>query len=304
LHISSDAVLEISELMNPQFTDITIDAGVTLEVPSGTVLRATGQFVNNGQIRVREGAWGGTSKGYPNTGEYDGRAAPHPGLSVRPAGYGESAAQGTRLSGGLGGREVPYLTALSLIEPGHFGGGGGASNSDTTIDWTSGRGGGTFTVLAMDGISIGVNGSIEANGSPGWGRTNGSGGGGGGGGGVIVLASKTSIELQGVLEAKGGGGGHGSTGSAAGGGGGGGIIQLIAPTIDNSGTLDVGGGAAGSPSVATASASMRRGGGGGGACGGDGGDGGGLTDSDQFEAAENGDTGRTFERAIDPTALF
>src|SRR5262245_28730335 len=35
---------------NIQFTNFTIDAGVTLIIPSGTVIRCTGTFTNNGTL--------------------------------------------------------------------------------------------------------------------------------------------------------------------------------------------------------------------------------------------------------------
>src|SRR6185436_15592993 len=43
---------------NPQFTDVTINAGTTLTVQSGTVIRCTGTFTNNGMIVVSVAAAG------------------------------------------------------------------------------------------------------------------------------------------------------------------------------------------------------------------------------------------------------
>src|SRR5262249_49816779 len=49
--------------LNFQFRNFTVDAGVTLTVPSGTVLRCTGTFSNNGVITVLPGAAGGRAGG-------------------------------------------------------------------------------------------------------------------------------------------------------------------------------------------------------------------------------------------------
>lgn len=49
---------------NFQFTDFSVAAGVTLTVPSGTVIRCTGTFTNNGTIVVNTGAPGGSADGW------------------------------------------------------------------------------------------------------------------------------------------------------------------------------------------------------------------------------------------------
>ncbi|MCA9245180.1 MAG: collagen-like protein, partial [Phycisphaerales bacterium] len=47
--VTADAALaDLNADGNLQFRDLTIDAGVTLDVPGGTVLRCSGKLVNNG----------------------------------------------------------------------------------------------------------------------------------------------------------------------------------------------------------------------------------------------------------------
>src|SRR5262249_59367818 len=106
---------------------------------------------------------------------------------------------------------------------------------------SGGSGGGRVIVLAR--TSLTNNGAILADGV----GADSDAVGGGGGGGIIILASPGSLTHAGSLEAHGGDGGHaeqiGSSGLAGGGGGGGGIIHLISPTISNTGSVDVDGGA-------------------------------------------------------------
>src|SRR2546425_2515539 len=45
--------------VNFQYTDFTVNPGVTLTIQSGLVLRCTGSFVNNGTIVIKTGASGG-----------------------------------------------------------------------------------------------------------------------------------------------------------------------------------------------------------------------------------------------------
>lgn len=58
----SATLLDVSSM----FTDEVINNGATLTVPSGTVIRRTGTFTNNGMINVNEGASGGQNVGIDN----------------------------------------------------------------------------------------------------------------------------------------------------------------------------------------------------------------------------------------------
>src|SRR5262245_37476721 len=56
--IATDEDWTLTPVDDPQFTDFTVNAGVTLTVPSGTVIRGTGTFTNNGKIVVARFAAG------------------------------------------------------------------------------------------------------------------------------------------------------------------------------------------------------------------------------------------------------
>jgi hypothetical protein len=223
--------------VNIQFSDFTVNAGVTLNVPSGTVVRCTGTFTNNGTILVSTGAVGSKRSAYNNTMYENLMTSSHPGVTRQSA---ASAAVGTGASaiqGGPGGEGLQPLQARLLVLPGTYGGGGGGSALGF-----GGQGGGSFVVIAQGAIANG--GAINANGI-------GAGGtflGGGGGGGIVVLASKTSIDNGGTITANGGPGSGGVANSLASGGGGGGIIHFLAPTI-NAGATSVLGGTKGTTGV-------------------------------------------------------
>jgi hypothetical protein len=205
-----------------QFTTFTVSG--TLTVPSGTIIRATGNVTISGQIIV---------KSNPNAGA---------GIGATLATSSGSAAV---VAGGSG--MASKLLAGLLVNPGVAGGGVGGG-----LTGYAGAGGGTVLILAEGSITIGGGGAVRADGG------NGNLGippassyyanGGGGGGGIVVLASKTSITNSGTLSAKGGNGANGydslSIGLSASGGGGGGIINLIAPAV-TVGSTSVTGGAAG-----------------------------------------------------------
>lgn len=211
---------------NLQFTNIHVPTGVTLTVPSGTILRATGNVVIAGNLVVRPGAMGG---------DY-----PVPGISRGMPGF-------------FGGVGVGRLEAAHLGLP-RFGGGPGAR--DWSGNNTGGDGGGSV-IIAAQGTVV-VTGSIRADGTnsanptvPGVGAN----GGGGGGGGVVIVASKSSISVHagGTISVRGGNGsngwdGNGGDGEGGGGGGGGGLVHLIAPApAAVSGAIHVNGGVGGVP---------------------------------------------------------
>ncbi|HVG63016.1 MAG TPA: collagen-like protein [Hyalangium sp.] len=241
---------------NNQFSNISI-AG-TLIVPSGTILRATGDVTVSGTITVLQGA------------EDTGNGPPAPGVSRGVPGA---------FHGGTG---VSLFAAARMTKSLPMAGGAGEGK---IADGPGGSGGGSLVVAAQGNVSIPVGGSITANG------TNGVttavagdiGGPGGGAGGIIVVAARGNITVGGTIRANGGNGGNavnsngGTTGAGGGGGGGGGIIHLASVNpIAVTGTVQANGGAPGQDQLVTPTGSNITGSGGG-ACGGDGGDGGGNT---------------------------
>jgi hypothetical protein len=224
-----------------------VGTGATLIVPSGTVIRATGNVTISGTLQVAAN---------PNAGAGIGTSSP---------GCDESGA-GTQEPGGAGFGNS--LIARLLVSPGMIGGGVGGCLG------YGGNGGGTVVILASGPITIASSGSIRADGAaafnPGYGGSPAYDG-GGGGGGIVVLASRTSIANSATLSAQGGngadgdsagtGGPNGNVNTGAGGGGGGGIISLLAPSI-TVGTAQYNGGAAGK--VGIYSFGYAGGGGGGG----------------------------------------
>lgn len=248
-----------------QFTTLSITG--TLTVPSGLIIRATGNVTISGSIVVATNA---------NAGQ---------GIASSSAAI--DASGGNVVAGG--GATSSQLLARMLLNPGVIGGGigpltGGAGNAG---------GGGTVVVLSVGSITISSGGSIHADGAAGGPISGTTTGGGGGGGGIIVLASKTSITNSGTLSAVGGAGAAAISGTSASGGGGGGIVNLLAPSV-TSGTVTVAGGAAGSGSD-----SAGFGGGGGGSAGAGGHSNLGAT------LATAGGTGLTFTKIMaDPSTLF
>jgi hypothetical protein len=226
-----------------QFTSITVDRGVTLTIPSGIVLRATGDVTINGTITVLSAGGTALTGGVGNLG-----------IALFPA-------------TGQGGVGLGQLQAEQVLHPPFIAGGGGAGFGAS--------GGGALAIYAQGDIRISNGGKITANGDTGGAAPAGASGGGGGAGGVIVLLARGGVSVAGLLQANGGNGGRGgnSGGGLAGGGGGGGgggIIHLLAPSISApSLLLQVAGGMAG----ADGTGGTPEGGWGGGACGGNGGDG-------------------------------
>jgi hypothetical protein len=263
-----------------QFTNVTINS--LLIVPSGTVIRATGDFTVNttGTIIV----------------------AP----SVEDNGPGEASAGVARSAAGepRGGRGLYPLQASQLFRPGVHGGGSGAKQNGVQF----GAGGGSLVIAAQGTFRVIAGGAINAIGDTGGGGPNPGNlpGSGGGGGGVVVIVGKQAITINGAVRAVGGRGGDGNNnvasgpGKGGGGGGGGGVIHLLsstAPVVN--GTVDVSPGAAGALAAATGGNPNIIPGGGGGACGGNGGDGGAGTSAAPV-AATAGSVGFDF-RTTTPT---
>jgi hypothetical protein len=282
--ISANSIYDFD---NSQFDDFTVMPGVTLTVPSGTVIHCTGNFFNQGTINVLS-----SLRQHPKISE-NGQAA----LGFKSG--------GTQATGGSGGSALPQGAAKQIVHPGFLSGGDGYKKDSEA----GSSGGGNFVVICQGAISNLAGGIISADGLDG-----GQLGRGGGGGGIVVLASKTSVLNQGTITAVGGAGAlldpdDGSNGYGPGGGGGGGIIQMIAPSVSNSGTFNVAGGIGGTAGGAgSITAMFYIGGGGGGASGGDGGNGGnvnpGNIGNNSTSAGQNGTLGKTFLITADPTSLY
>lgn len=284
----------VSSVVNHQYTDVTINAGVTWTVPSGTVIRCTGSFTNNGTISVGTYAEGGRH-GTIAAGQLTAQAgAAHPGIGTSSASNG---AFGTNASTTYGGGESGGLSASQarqILKPGPLGGGGGGAG------FLSGAsGGGTVTVLCKGAVVN--NGTISANGA----STLVTLGDGGGGGGIVILASQTSVtnSASGTINVKGGNGSASMGSAGAGGGGGGGWSHFIAPVISSVGTIDFSAGLGGAATT-NVSSSPRFGGGCGGSSYGGGGLGAAVSVGGTSNAGFNGDPGVALETLADPTSLF
>ncbi|MFZ5445521.1 MAG: DUF7151 family protein [Myxococcota bacterium] len=234
---------------NLQFSSVTISG--TLIVPSGTVIRCTGDVTISGTLFV-----------LPGTGPATGGVA-HPGISLAPA---------TSFRGGTG---LALLSAAHVVSTPVSAGGAGVQPSPSS----GGEGGGAFSLFARGNVSIVVGGSINANGNNGGVVSGGAdlGGNGGGAGGVVLVVGRNALSVAGAVRANGGAGGAGlngnggTNGAGGGGGGGGGIIHLLSTSsISVTGTVQANGGASGTDAAGTTNTA----GGGGGACGGSGGRGG------------------------------
>lgn len=134
-----------------QFTNVTISG--TLIVPSGTVIRATGDVTINGTIIVDPSA------------EDNGTGPAEAGVARAAAGEPQ------------GGRGLLPLQAAQLLRPGGLGGGAGAKQ----VGVAGGRGGGSLVILAQGAIRIPPGGAINANGEAGGTAANLPGSGGGAG---------------------------------------------------------------------------------------------------------------------------
>lgn len=283
---------------NFQFTDFIVNSGVTLTVESGTVIRCSGSFTNNGTIAVSRSSFSGSDRVVTNadTASAAGINA-HPGVSKRGAGDGEAGTNSSTRDYGMGGRGLTELQARALRYPGAAASGGGGKalpGGSVAVE-----GGGSLVVLCRSNVVN--NGLIRANGQ------SSTSSGGGGAGGVIILASKTAVTnlAAGQINADGGSGAPSGVSRGASGGGGGGIVHLLAPAASNLGAITVLGGSRGAAGGAgSVSAAVRSGGAGGGACGGNGGDGGSVSAAGNPGSAEAGQAGHVLLSEIDPTGTF
>jgi len=86
-HISVDTIFDVNEF-NLQYKDFTIDATVTLTIPSGAILRCHGTFTNNGTLIVPTAAAGGQYGNYSSSTIDGGNRPAHPGVTAGAAGTG------------------------------------------------------------------------------------------------------------------------------------------------------------------------------------------------------------------------
>ena len=228
--------------LNFQFSTITVAAGATFIIPSGLVLRCSGNVVVAGTIVVGTAARMTSNAGF--------RGVAHPGISLAaPDAY----------PGSQPGVGVPKLMSLS-VPLGPFGGGAGIRYSGQS---SGGEGGGSFAILAQGTLT--VTGAIRAEGSRGGETTSGAdnaAGGGGGGGGLVTLLGKGNITVSGLLSVKGGDGGdayrctsctYAAREVVGGGTGEGGIIRLYGSAISATGTLAINSGLPGGSITGTSS---------------------------------------------------
>lgn len=275
------------------YRDFTVSAGVTLTIPSGTVIRVFRNFVNNGTIVIQPAA-AGARRGTPGASGSPSYAPAHPGLSFGPAADGQVSTASTVSGGSSLLTNYPKVENLLRFRPGPLGGGGGGAGTAG-----GGPGGGTFVVLARSAIRN--NGTITALGAPGFA------GGGGGGGGLIILAAEDGARNFGTINVSGGPGGPSSTlnlrGAGPGGGGGAGIVYFVSPEVVT-GTITAAGGARGNLVDANASgASVFIGGGSGGSLIGIGGRGGSIS-AGTIQQAEAGTNGRGFKSVTSRPSSF
>lgn len=212
-----------------QFSSLTITPTGSLTVPSGLVVRVTGNVTIAGPILI------GAAPGISGA-NWGGGCAPYPVPYVY----------------GMGQPGLSSLKARTLLKPSPGQGGGG-----------------TLTVLATGSILISSTGSISAPGVAGSSAVYGVSGPtpNPSAGGILILASKTAVTNLGSLRAVGGDGANQTCCSyAPGGGGGGGIIHLLGPSLAL-GNFNVSGGAAAPQGTTGSSAAALPGGGCGGSGG-------------------------------------
>lgn len=274
---------------NLAFSSIHVAAGAQLTVPSGTVLRATGNVDIEGKLVV---------EGFAQTTLYGALGIPMPGRSpCEPSTYHVAGALSPEPHGGQGVGAV--TTRYGLPSNGAMGGGSACGYGAAP------KGGGRITIASGGAITVGASGSIAADGGESWYPQ--AQNMGGGGGGLVILGAATSITVRGSLSAHGGKPTKtlvpDQTIYFGGGGGGGGGILLFAPAIDTTqASLDVAGGIAPAlPSLPSFMSQPYMTGGGGGGAVGDGGSGGFIDSySDRLHAARNGEAGAVLMQKTHP----
>ncbi|RKH31897.1 hypothetical protein D7X75_17705 [Corallococcus sp. CA031C] len=274
-------VSQLPSGFNLQFSSINIVG--TLIVPSGTVLRSSGDITVSGTLTVRPGA-------------------EDLGGGQAPAGVARTAAGS--YSGGVGlasfqGAQVRRVQNAS---------GGAGARLYAGAGANGGAGGGAVMLAARGNVRIVVGGTINASGVSGVNpQTAGQSivGTGGGGGGIVLVAAKGTITLGGIIRAQGGNGadgfnGNAGTGEGGGGGGGGGIVHFIASASPSvTGSVVVSEGSAGANAPAQTGTSILTAGGGGGS-GGSGGNGGGIIPGTTTNGNASAGTGGYFLQTVVP----
>jgi hypothetical protein len=280
---------------NVQYGNLTINSGVTLTVPSGTIIRSNGTVTINGIISVSNSSGGGNlESSSTNEITYYAMIPPTLGNAKRASGFPEVGSNASVLYGGIGGTQLAENEARSILRLNPRGCGSGTSSINGGI---GGAGGGSLTILAKNGIVISNTGNIlAAGGTP-------FNGGGGGAGGFIILASSGSISNEGAITASGATGGASYADAGAGGGGGGGVVHMLAPSI-TAGTVTVAAGSRGSNAVAVSNNTRRSGGGGGGGCGGRGGFGNDIEINNSQTTSNASTAGLSLQTITDPVSLF
>jgi hypothetical protein len=100
---------------NFQFTDLTVVPGVTLTVASGTVIRCTGTFTNNGTVDVL-GAAVGADRDDIDAGTIEASVRnASPGIGLSPAGSREAGPATSTLTPGEGADAISETTARQLV---------------------------------------------------------------------------------------------------------------------------------------------------------------------------------------------
>lgn len=281
---------------NTQYANFTVSAGITLTVPSSTIIRATGVCTIDGHITV-------TASGYPGTivsASLDTpyHTTPQQGISLYPAQNGRIRSGNLATSVASAGRAAGESIARFITRPPLFFGGGGGDGLNSGVTITSGAGGGSVALYCKEGIDVA--GSIKAGGGYG-GNCRGSGGGGG-----IILASSGPVTTQAGAEvwARGTTGGTATSSCCSGGGGGGGLIHILAPTINLAAntTSVVGGDGVASRAAGTVTGNPWSSGGGGGASIGAGGNSASVAADGSCSASSAGDAGVVLQRIVDNPA--
>ena len=214
--VNIDGIIDVTAKGYSGAPTVTIsDAGTQGETYTGTAgVKAT---ANN----AAAGGGGGKQPFDSGVRQAGGGGGGYATAGANGQGWSNTAAGGTlQQNSGFGGNMLygnEYLTQL------FFGSGGGSGSSSGGFN-TGGAGGdgGGIVYIAADGLTIGANGSINANGSNGGDgyliASNDSylaGGGGGGGGGSIYLGGSTTFSIgTGKVTASGGAGGVGGGGTA------------------------------------------------------------------------------------------
>jgi hypothetical protein len=241
-----------------QFTSISVAAGATLTIPSGIVLRATGNVTINGIIQV-----------LPNPialaagSQLQASQLLHPGPTVGGSGNVAGGFAGT-LDGG-GSFAIYAEGNITVASTGSISANGQNAPTETpppgfTSAGSGGGGGGVLVLLAKGTLTVA--GTVQAN----------------GGNGANGVDNGTPL--------------FGGSSDGGGGGGGGGIVHLLASAFVGTPQVQVQGGTSGKSGT---SASSNHEGGNGGSGGGPGGLG--ATAGPSGTPAQNGSAGLVFQTA-------